>query len=63
MSFMGTATRSQSANGREVAHYVWLSPIPSANPTVVSIIATTTSTLVATEKSIIIKLVPPTGRG
>ena len=33
-----------------------LSPIPSANPTVVSIIATTTSTPVATEKSIIIKL-------
>lgn len=29
MSFMGTATRSQSANGREVAHYVWPSPIPS----------------------------------
>ena len=63
MSFMGTATRSQSANGREVAHYVWPSPIPSENPTVVSIIATTTSTPVATEKSIIIKLVPPTGRG
>lgn len=56
MSFMGTAIRSLSANGREVAHYVWLSPIPSANPTVVSIIATTTSTPVATEKSIIIKL-------
>ena len=32
------------------------SPIPSANPTVVSIIATTTSTPVATEKSIITKL-------
>lgn len=56
MSFTGTATRSQSANGREVAHYVWPSPIPSANPTVVSIIATTTSTPVATEKSIITKL-------
>ena len=56
MSFTETATRSQSANGREVAHYVWQSPIPSENPTVVSIIATTTSTPVATEKSIIIKL-------
>lgn len=58
-----TGARSLSANGREVAHYVWPSPIPSANPTVVSIIATTTSTPVATEKSIIIKLIPPTGRG
>lgn len=56
MSFTETATRSQSANGREAAHYVWQSPTPSANPTVVSIIATTTSTLVAMEKNIIIKL-------